>query len=66
MAFKTPLGMSPYRVVYDKSCHLPVDIEYRVWWAVKMFSYDLIKPGEERRLQLSELKEIRAEAYKSA
>ena len=58
--------MSPYRVVYGKPCHLPVEIEHRVWWAIKILNYDLIEAGEERRLQLSELEEIRAEAYESA
>ena len=34
-AFKTPLGMSPYRVVYGKPCNLLMEIEHRVWWAIK-------------------------------
>ena len=28
-AYKIPLGISPYRLVYGKSCHLPVEIEHR-------------------------------------
>ena len=67
-ACKTLLGISPYRVVYSKPCHLPVKIKHKAWWAIKKLNYDLTEAGEERRLQLSELDEIkaRARAYKSA
>ena len=65
-AFETTLGVSPDRVVYGKRSHLPVEIEHKVWWTIKKFNYDLTEAGEERRLQLSKLDEIRVKAYKSA
>ena len=61
--FMTPLGMSPYGVVYGKPYYPHIDIEHIAWWAIKMLDYNLTKTTEERRLQLGELKEIRVEAY---
>ena len=66
MAVKTPLGMSRYNVVYGKPCHLPIENERRVWWATKKLNCDLTEAGKDRRLQLSELEEVRAEAHESA
>jgi len=64
--YKTPLGMSPYRVVYSRSCHLPIELEHRAWWAIWTLNYDLSAAGDERKLNLNELEEIRREAYENA
>jgi len=64
--FKTPLGMSPFRVVFDKPCHALVELEHRAIWAIRTLNLHLEIVGVERKLQLSELEEIRAEAHENS
>ena len=65
-AYKTPIGMSPYRIVSRKPCHHPLELEYKAMWAIKKLNFDFRAAKEERLLQLNELEELRNEAYDNA
>ncbi|GJY35314.1 reverse transcriptase domain-containing protein [Tanacetum coccineum] len=65
-AFKTPIGCTPYKLVYKKACHLPIELEHKAYWALNHCNFNLKSTGNHQKIQMNELNELWDQAYENS
>lgn len=67
--YKTSKASTIFRLLYRKSCHLPVEIEHKAHWTIKLDNFDTFRAGKKWSLQFNELDDAlwaNKMAYKTA
>lgn len=64
-AYKTPVGTTPFNLVYGKSCHVPVVLEYKTLWATQRINFDFKAANKNCLIQLNEHDELQLNVYEN-
>ena len=66
IAYMTTIVMSPYKLVYGKACHLPIELDNKSMWDMNKLKMDWNETAEQRLTELNELDEFCLKAYESS
>nr|GEW30974.1 reverse transcriptase domain-containing protein [Tanacetum cinerariifolium] len=66
IAYKIPIGCTPYKLVYGKAYHLSIKLKHKAYWALKHANFDLQTAGDHRKVQINELNELHDQAYENS